>query len=169
MIVGFVDGTTQDEATGQKLVVEMKNRMRRVHEPPPLRDMIQLCLYLRMLGCAEGDLVQCVRTNDPVQQVSVSRVRLDGEHDRGWRDQVRPRLYGEGVAEKGGGVPASWSKKARESPTRAGFAVASHRLDRGPNSDRFPVPTPWGRKLCRRRSGCPPTRTLQKRLQPWVL
>ena len=91
LLVGFVDGTSEE--AGRKLVVEMKHRMRKVYEPPPFRDTVQLCIYLRMLGCGEGDLVQCVRTGAKAERVSITRTRLEGEHDRGWREAVRPRLY----------------------------------------------------------------------------
>jgi hypothetical protein len=66
-IIGKVDGIsyqldTSSENVNQwkemKIVVEMKNRVRRIFTPPPLYEQIQLVSYLIMTGCQYGDLVQ---------------------------------------------------------------------------------------------------------------
>ena len=40
------------------LIVEVKNRVRRVSTPPPFYDVVQAVTYCRMVGCDAADLVQ---------------------------------------------------------------------------------------------------------------
>ncbi|CAM9242908.1 unnamed protein product [Choristocarpus tenellus] len=67
-LVGFVDGVMEEvtdmmgeEWKTQKVVVEVKNRMHRAQDPPPLYDQIQLVVYMLMIGASVGDLVQFVK------------------------------------------------------------------------------------------------------------
>jgi hypothetical protein len=66
-LLGRVDGvsyqldSSHDDATQWKqikVIVEMKNRVSRLSDPPPLYEQIQLVAYMVMLGCSHGDLVQ---------------------------------------------------------------------------------------------------------------
>jgi hypothetical protein len=66
-IIGKVDGisyqldTSSDDVNQwkeMKIVIEMKNRVKRIFTPPPLYEQIQLVSYLIMTGCQYGDLVQ---------------------------------------------------------------------------------------------------------------
>jgi len=97
-------GPTQTET----LVVEVKHRMGRIQEPPNIYDVVQLCSYCRVLGCARGDLVQCLRdgpglsgpgTNRPVGggvgDLHITRIDFsEGSRDRvGWDKYVLPGLY----------------------------------------------------------------------------
>ena len=62
LIVGRLDGvSTQGE---EQVVLEVKNRIRTVFHTPPLRDLIQLVVYLKMVGGQVGHLVQCVYDPD---------------------------------------------------------------------------------------------------------
>ena len=49
-----------------------------------------------MLGCAAGDVVQCLRPRDAAAEIAISRVSLAGppmEHGYNWDTQIVPRLY----------------------------------------------------------------------------
>merc|ERR1712129_6865 len=73
-LIGKIDGLvdiTVPPASGAKrnvktTVVEMKNRTNKFADPPAIYDVVQLCTYCRILGCDEGDLVQCLRERSTV-------------------------------------------------------------------------------------------------------
>lgn len=115
-LIGKIDGLvdiTLPPANGapskvKTIVMEMKNRTNKIADPPPIYEAVQLCTYCRILGCNEGDLVQCLRgrstmastpTPMSVQRAGTSLhvVRFDfreGNMDRdGWDKQVLPNLY----------------------------------------------------------------------------
>mmetsp|Transcript_27063 Transcript_27063/g.81954 ORF Transcript_27063/g.81954 Transcript_27063/m.81954 type:complete len:159 (+) Transcript_27063:2309-2785(+) len=72
------------------LIVEVKNRVRRVSTPPPFYDVVQAVTYCRMVGCDAADLVQAL--ND---KIHISRIELDGPpmwHGAAWDNHVLPRL-----------------------------------------------------------------------------
>jgi hypothetical protein len=129
-ICGMVDGVADalviaedgsDEWTLTPVVVEVKNRMRALPDRPPLHDVVQMAVYMKMLDVADGDLVQCLHGgdgpgdgpgNDVPPTISISRVSmsappLNGDipsvagADRGgdaqdqslWTRVVLPRLY----------------------------------------------------------------------------
>ena len=66
-------------------------------------DVIQLCTYCRALGCARGDLVQCLRVDDANnskmpnarEELHIKRIDFsEGSPDRkGWDLHVLPGLY----------------------------------------------------------------------------
>jgi len=69
VLIGRVDGisrqldmTSEDASQWgeNKVVVEMKSRVRGISSPPPLYEQIQLVAYMIMLECSCGDLVQAV-------------------------------------------------------------------------------------------------------------
>ena len=108
-VVGFVDGFAHapcigadGELTTTKIVVEMKNRVRRLYNPPPFYDQIQLVMYLAMTGLQEGDLVQRLggssssssssSSSGGAAQLSIHRVAMRGIHEKGLRDSILPRL-----------------------------------------------------------------------------
>jgi len=47
-----------DEWAVRPIIVEIKNRVRRITDPPPHYDVVQTVTYCRMLGCDAADLVQ---------------------------------------------------------------------------------------------------------------
>lgn len=101
-LIGAVDGIADefipvdshgvqfDEWTIRPLIVEVKNRVRRVSTPPPFYDVVQAVTYCRMVGCDAADLVQAL--ND---KIHISRIELDGPpmwHGAAWDNHVLPRL-----------------------------------------------------------------------------
>lgn len=72
-----------------QVVVEVKNRMRATRAPE-LHDKLQLVTYMLLTGCAQGDLVQCVR-DAPDARVRVDRVLL-AHHRADYDRVVVPRL-----------------------------------------------------------------------------
>ncbi len=87
--------TGSDGWTLQEIVVEVKNRVTAISDPPPFYDQLQLVTYCLMLGCAAGDLVQCVRARCG-SRIHVTRVGLNDapiRHAEAWRKHVLPRLY----------------------------------------------------------------------------
>lgn len=88
VLVGRVDGisyqldmSSDDPAQwtkANKVVVEMKNRVRSISSPPPLYEQIQLVSYMIMLDCPYGDLVQAMARKDtPRAAVSVSTAPIE--------------------------------------------------------------------------------------------
>jgi hypothetical protein len=70
-IIGKVDGVSHQLDISHsdahqwrpiRVVVEVKNRVNRIPQDPPLYDQIQLVAYMIMLGCDCGDLVQSITT-----------------------------------------------------------------------------------------------------------
>eukprot|EP00928_Gymnodinium_smaydae_P053415 TRINITY_DN37405_c0_g1_i1.p1 TRINITY_DN37405_c0_g1~~TRINITY_DN37405_c0_g1_i1.p1 ORF type:complete len:712 (+),score=163.07 TRINITY_DN37405_c0_g1_i1:202-2337(+) len=105
-LTGFTDAIVDlpsgDNGQTETLVVEVKHRMGKIQDPPNIYDIVQLCSYCRVLGCARGDLVQCLRDDAPGSgTVSAERglhvTRIDfseGSPDRvGWDRHVLPGLY----------------------------------------------------------------------------
>lgn len=108
-LTGFTDAivdlpTNVDAACGaaplETLVVEVKHRMGKLQETPNLYDVVQLCCYCRVLGCARGDLVQCLRHSFDVERGGVAELRVTrldfsegSTHRRGWDEHVLPGLY----------------------------------------------------------------------------
>lgn len=129
-VCGMVDGVADalviaedgsDEWTLTPVVVEVKNRLRALPNRPPLHDVVQMAVYMKMLGVADGDLVQCLHGGDgpgadapptvAISRVSMSAPPLNGDIppvagvDRGvdrdgdareqslWTRVVLPRLY----------------------------------------------------------------------------
>ncbi|CAN0130367.1 unnamed protein product [Ectocarpus sp. 13 AM-2016] len=125
VVVGAVDGVAEEVTDApedaeswetRRVVVEVKNRMYKATNPPPLYDQIQLVTYMLMIGASVGDLVQFVKTSAgrgsgkrgvprketptaaaaTVDDVLVSRVELDCRiyrHRKHWGQVVLPRLY----------------------------------------------------------------------------
>eukprot|EP00927_Polykrikos_kofoidii_P010940 TRINITY_DN14619_c0_g1_i1.p1 TRINITY_DN14619_c0_g1~~TRINITY_DN14619_c0_g1_i1.p1 ORF type:complete len:594 (+),score=108.36 TRINITY_DN14619_c0_g1_i1:115-1896(+) len=106
-LTGFTDGivdlprdVTNDEAGLETLVVEVKHRLGRIQENPNIYDVVQLCSYCRVLGCARGELVQCLRDTPGKGGGNVGELhimRLDFSegtpHRIGWDKHVLPGLY----------------------------------------------------------------------------
>ncbi|CAN0035426.1 unnamed protein product, partial [Ectocarpus sp. 12 AP-2014] len=125
VVVGAVDGVAEEVTDApedaeswetRRVVVEVKNRMYKATNPPPLYDQIQLVTYMLMIGASVGDLVQFVKTSAgrgsgkrgvprkeaptavtaTADDVLVSRVELDCRtyrHRKHWGQVVLPRLY----------------------------------------------------------------------------
>jgi hypothetical protein len=104
-ITGFTDGIVdiprEASANGQMetLVVEMKHRMGKVRDPPNIYDVVQLSTYCHALGCARGDLVQCLRNDATAagssHELHITRLNFAlGSPDRqGFDEHVLPSLY----------------------------------------------------------------------------
>ncbi|CAM9904325.1 unnamed protein product [Pylaiella littoralis] len=123
VVVGAVDGVAEEVTEApedaetwetRRVVVEVKNRMHRARNPPPLYDQIQLVTYMLMIGAPAGDLVQFVKTGAgrgsgrrgaaenekdsraTAGDVLVSRVELNCRtyrHREHWEGTILPRLY----------------------------------------------------------------------------
>ncbi|ETV94839.1 hypothetical protein H310_11505 [Aphanomyces invadans] len=82
-VCGMVDGVADvlriddadDSWTTERIVVEVKNRMGRFRDPVPLHDVIQMAVYMKMLGVRQGDMVQCIHQAET--RIHVTRVSLD--------------------------------------------------------------------------------------------
>eukprot|EP00658_Telonema_sp_P-2_P030444 TRINITY_DN2298_c0_g2_i1.p2 TRINITY_DN2298_c0_g2~~TRINITY_DN2298_c0_g2_i1.p2 ORF type:complete len:254 (-),score=59.22 TRINITY_DN2298_c0_g2_i1:621-1382(-) len=103
-IVGQVDGMTEQlEMVGPgpdqwgltRVVVEVKNRVSQIKDPPPFYDQVQVVVYCVMLGCSTGHLVQFVNSGSALDKVTVSPVLLEdkGLHRQAFYDTILPRLY----------------------------------------------------------------------------
>lgn len=63
VIKGKVDGlVTKDD--GEKIVVEVKNRVNRIHKTPPFYDQIQLVTYCLMLQTKFGHLIESITSTE---------------------------------------------------------------------------------------------------------
>merc|ERR1712019_188850 len=85
----------------ETLVVEIKHRMGKLRDAPNIYDVIQLCAYCRVLGCARGHLVECLRQTQDTGTGSIGDLKVschdfsDGAPDRiGFDQHVLPSLYG---------------------------------------------------------------------------
>ncbi|KDO21722.1 hypothetical protein SPRG_13138 [Saprolegnia parasitica CBS 223.65] len=81
-LCGMVDGTTEvlhiaenDEWSTEPIVVEVKNRMHRFRDPVPLYDCIQMAVYMKMLQVRQGDMVQCLHSDQT--SILVTRIQLE--------------------------------------------------------------------------------------------
>lgn len=107
-IAGAVDGVADllsisddDEWAISSMVVEVKNRVEEISDPPPLHDKIQMAVYMKMLNVAEGDLVQFMHDEEIkilISRVSFASISDDSDSQNGltaelWSGIVLPRLY----------------------------------------------------------------------------
>jgi hypothetical protein len=92
-IIGKVDGvsyqlnSSSDNSSdwkAMKIIIEVKNRVRRLSSPPPLYEQIQLIAYLIMNGCEYGDLVQVMPTDEDTNKYDSGKLnekeKLDKEN-----------------------------------------------------------------------------------------
>lgn len=70
-ISGAIDGLTEvldcsdsnpDNWKLETIVIEVKNRMHRIGASPPFYDQVQLVVYMQMLGCRHGELIEYLKT-----------------------------------------------------------------------------------------------------------
>ena len=82
LLIGKIDGMSEhincesddyNDWKAYKVVVEMKNRVNKLSNPPPLYDQIQLVSYMLMTGSTCGDLVQAI-PNKVVQENAFTSV-----------------------------------------------------------------------------------------------
>ncbi|KAL7466448.1 hypothetical protein ACHAXS_006747 [Conticribra weissflogii] len=90
------------------IIVECKHRMTKAHNPPPLYDQIQTCVYCHMYGVEEADLIQVVRrqchdksrdngnrTDEQQMEITISRICLNDpihNHQHHWTATLLPRI-----------------------------------------------------------------------------
>ncbi|GAX09770.1 hypothetical protein FisN_11Lh256 [Fistulifera solaris] len=58
------DLNDDDSWSIRSIIVECKQRMRRLHSPPPLYEQIQVSIYCLMYGVNDADIVQVLRQDD---------------------------------------------------------------------------------------------------------
>ncbi|ETV64828.1 hypothetical protein H257_18345 [Aphanomyces astaci] len=83
-ICGMIDGVADvlsindvdDTWSTELILVEVKNRMRQFRHPVPLYDVIQMAVYMKMLGVRQGDMVQCIHQG-PTTSIHVTRISFD--------------------------------------------------------------------------------------------
>jgi hypothetical protein len=92
--IGDVDGTQLwvggkiDAITDDRLVIEIKNRIRRLFYKVPFYEIVQLQSYLFLLDVPRGAIVECLTTlND--SQINIVPVRRDREL---WDEMVVPKM-----------------------------------------------------------------------------
>lgn len=85
-IIGKVDGISYqmdangDDATQWKqyqIIIEMKNRVNRIFNPPPLYEQIQLTAYLLMTNSLYGDLVQVMPEEESKEIQRTSSIKVE--------------------------------------------------------------------------------------------
>ena len=92
--VGEVDGTQLwvggkiDAITDDKLVIEIKNRIRRLFYKVPFYEIVQLQSYLFLLDVPRGAIVECLTTPHD-SQINIVPVRRDREL---WNETVVPKM-----------------------------------------------------------------------------
>ena len=87
-IIGKVDGisyqfdksSNQDNNKSTKVIIEIKNRVNKLSNPPPIHDQIQLVSYMKLVNdCYLGDLVQSLTGDDNNNNnFLISRINLNG-------------------------------------------------------------------------------------------
>lgn len=70
---GKIDGITEDRS----LVVEIKNRIRRLFYKIPFYEIIQLQCYLHLLNVRKGVIVECLNASDTSTTMNVVPVSMD--------------------------------------------------------------------------------------------
>mgnify|MGYP006269142179 CR=1 FL=1 len=81
---GKIDAITEDRG----LVIEIKNRIRRLFYKVPFYEMIQLQTYLQLLGVSRGAIVECLMMHGD-SDINIVPVRRDREL---WQDTLVPKM-----------------------------------------------------------------------------
>eukprot|EP01040_Poterioochromonas_malhamensis_P006666 gene6666-7181_t len=85
-IIGKVDGISyQMDAKGEdatqwkqyQIIIEMKNRVNRIFNPPPLYEQIQLTAYLLMTNSLYGDLVQVMPEEESLEIQRTESIKVE--------------------------------------------------------------------------------------------
>lgn len=83
---GKIDAITQDRS----LVIEIKNRIRRLFYKVPFYEVIQLQTYLQLLGVDRGVIVECLNITDPnIATMNVLPVQRDRDL---WTSIIVPKM-----------------------------------------------------------------------------
>jgi len=81
---GKIDAITEDRA----LVIEIKNRIRRLFYKVPFYEVVQLQTYLQLLDVSRGAIVECLTTAGD-SQINIVPVRRDRDL---WNDTIVPKM-----------------------------------------------------------------------------
>ena len=81
-------GGTIDAITDDRLVIEIKNRIRRLFYKVPFYEIVQLQTYLQLLDTSRGAIVECLSTPDDCR-VNIVPVRRDKDL---WSTMIVPRM-----------------------------------------------------------------------------
>eukprot|EP00802_Teleaulax_amphioxeia_P004720 Tamp_04724.p1 GENE.Tamp_04724~~Tamp_04724.p1 ORF type:complete len:261 (-),score=81.88 Tamp_04724:2406-3089(-) len=88
LIGGKVDGIATCE--GEEILVEVKNRMKRLFAEAPIYERVQTQVLLEILGLERGELVQCLRgTSADDLQMQVLPFQKDKVM---WTEQLEPKI-----------------------------------------------------------------------------
>jgi len=83
-IGGKIDAITEDRS----LVIEIKNRIRRLFYKVPFYEIVQLQCYLHLLDVSRGAVVECLTTAPETSTINVVPVRRDREL---WNETIVPK------------------------------------------------------------------------------
>lgn len=92
--IGEVDGVPLwvggkiDAITDTRLVIEIKNRIRRLFYKVPFYEVVQLQTYLHLLDAPRGAIVECLTTHDN-SHINIVPVRRDKDL---WNDVIVPKM-----------------------------------------------------------------------------
>ena len=88
LIGGRVDGIASCE--GEEILVEVKNRMKRLFSEAPLYEQVQTQALLQILGLQRGELVQCLRgSGQGALEMQVLPFTKDSVM---WTEQLEPKI-----------------------------------------------------------------------------
>jgi len=88
-IGGRVDGIAMCE--GEEILVEIKNRMKRLFANAPLYEQVQTQALLQILGLERGELVQCLRGSATDQDLEMEVLPFVKDQVL-WTEQLEPKI-----------------------------------------------------------------------------
>ena len=86
LIGGKVDGIATCQ--GEDILVEVKNRMKRLFAEAPIYEKVQTQALLEILGLERGELVQCLRFQEELQM----QVLPFSKDKVMWKEQLEPKI-----------------------------------------------------------------------------
>jgi hypothetical protein len=146
-LVGKVDGVSYQMDLSSddhnawkplKVIVEIKNRVRRLHSPPPLYEQIQLVTYMLMTGATYGDLVQVLATGDrrnvvegrsPKGRRATSDILVDAEEGDKKRLKADDEMASNSTSSNSNGEAARSSESMPQQSDLVRSKTAQARLD----------------------------------------
>jgi len=85
----FVGGKIDAITTDRSLVVEIKNRIRRLFMKVPFYEIVQLQCYLHLLDVDKGVIVECLNTSDDSTSMNVVSISRDTQL---WSSVIVPKM-----------------------------------------------------------------------------